>query len=72
MMTFSRRRPSPVQAAVAIDYKTIDLLRQFITEDGKILPRRMTGLTAKQQRSMTRSIKQARILGFLHFVHTQQ
>ena len=72
MMNFSRRRFSPVQTAATIDYKTVDLLRQFISEEGKILPRRMTGLTAKEQRSMTRSIKQARILGFLHFVHTQQ
>jgi small subunit ribosomal protein S18 len=72
MMNFSRRRLSPIQTKEIIDYKNVDLLRQFISEEGKILPRRMTGLTAKQQRSMTRSIKQARILGLLHFVHTEE
>jgi|TARA_B110000977_G_C10877947_1_gene416315 small subunit ribosomal protein S18 len=72
MMNFSRRRLSPIQTKETIDYKNVDLLRQFISEEGKILPRRMTGLTAKQQRSMTRSIKQARILGLLHFVHTEE
>lgn len=55
-----------------IDYKNVDLLRQFITEEGKILPRRMTGLTAKQQRAMARSIKQARVMGLLQFVHKEE
>ena len=36
-----------------IDYKDVDLLKKFITDRGKILPRRLTGLTAKQQRDLT-------------------
>lgn len=51
-----------------IDYKNIDLLRKYITEQGKILPRRVTRLDAKQQRLVTRAIKQARVLGSLPFV----
>ncbi len=48
-MTYFRRRVSPVKPEDPIDYKDVDLLRKFITERGKILPRRITGLTAKQQ-----------------------
>nr|YP_009057839.1 ribosomal protein S18 [Nephroselmis astigmatica]AID67729.1 ribosomal protein S18 [Nephroselmis astigmatica] len=68
MMNFSRRRMSPIHLEDSIDYKNIDLLRQFITEEGKILPRRVTGLTAKQHRSMTRAIKQARVMALLQFI----
>jgi len=51
-----------------IDYKDIDLLKLFITEQGKILPRRATGVTVQQQRKITKAIKQARILGLFAFV----
>nr|AIT94188.1 ribosomal protein S18 [Marsupiomonas sp. NIES 1824] len=52
-----------------IDYKNIILLRQFISAEGKILPRRITNLTAKEQRWVARAIKQARIMGLLPFVN---
>jgi small subunit ribosomal protein S18 len=42
-------------------------LKKYISEQGKILPRRLTRLNAKQQRQVARRIKQARILGFLPF-----
>lgn len=51
-----------------IDYKDIDLLKVFITEQGKILPRRATGVTVQQQRRISKAIKQARILSLLPFV----
>jgi len=51
-----------------IDYKDIDLLRKFINEQGKILSRRSTGLNAKQQKKVTKSIKRARILALLPFL----
>ena len=70
-MNFSRPRSSPIHAGERIDYKNVDLLRRFITEQGKILPRRLTGVTAKQQRQLARAIKQARILGFLHFLYKE-
>ena len=51
-----------------IDYKDADSLRHFITERGKILPRRITGTCAKHQRALAAAIKQARILALLPFV----
>lgn len=50
-----------------IDYKDVNLLRKFITENGKVLPRRITGCNAKNQRSITLAVKRARALGFLPF-----
>ena len=51
-----------------IDYKDVDTLRKFITERGKILPRRITGTCAKHQRSLALAIKRARIIALLPFV----
>jgi small subunit ribosomal protein S18 len=51
-----------------IDYKDADVLRRFITERGKILPRRMTGTCAKHQRALAVAIKQARSIALLPFV----
>jgi small subunit ribosomal protein S18 len=52
-----------------IDYKNIILLRQYISAEGKIFPRRITRLTAKEQRWVARAIKQARVMGLLPFVN---
>jgi small subunit ribosomal protein S18 len=70
-MSYYRRRISPIKPGEPIDYKDVDLLRKFITERGKILPRRITGLTAKQQRDLTVSIKRARILALLPFINQE-
>lgn len=51
-----------------IDYKDIKTLRGHLTDRGKILPRRMTGVCAKHQRSLTGSIKRARNIALLSFV----
>ena len=51
-----------------IDYKDVDLLKRFISERGKILPRRVTGTSAKNQRMLTVAIKRARVMGLLPFV----
>ncbi|MDR2747588.1 MAG: 30S ribosomal protein S18 [Treponema sp.] len=51
-----------------IDYKDADVLRRFITERGKILPRRITGTCAKHQRALALAIKQARSIALLPFV----
>ena len=48
-----------------IDYKDHELLKKFMTEQGKILPRRVTGASAKQQRQVTRAIRKARTVGLL-------
>ena len=51
-----------------LDYKDPDTLRRFVTERGKILPRRITGSCAKHQRALAVAIKRARALAFLPFV----
>lgn len=70
-MTYFRRRLSPIKPDEPIDYKDVDLLRKFITERGKILPRRITGLTAKQQRDLTVAIKRARLVALLPFINKE-
>lgn len=51
-----------------IDYRNERLLRKFVTERGKILPRRITGVSALYQRRVTRAVKRARHLALLPFV----
>ena len=66
-----RRRKVDFIAANHIDYiayKDVDLLKRFISERGKILPRRVTGTSAKNQRKLTVAIKRARVMGLLPFV----
>ena len=53
---------------IVIDYKKTDLLRRYITEDGKIRPRRQTGACARHQRVVAAAIKQARQVALLPFV----
>ena len=83
----SRRKPIPVvivktgQGTIwntnqpaprsTIDYKNTKLLVKFISPQGKILPRRATGLTAKQQRVMATAILRARMSGLLPFVNLE-
>ena len=50
-----------------IDYKDVSLLKNFVGERGKIVPRRVSGNCAKHQRQITRAIKRARILALLPF-----
>ena len=64
----SKKRVSPLNLTKKIDYKDINLLKNFITEYGKILSRRTTNLTVKQQKELKISIKRARILSLLPFV----
>ncbi|MFE8697660.1 30S ribosomal protein S18 [Cytobacillus sp. FJAT-53684] len=51
-----------------IDFKDVDLLKKFISERGKILPRRVTGTNAKYQRKLTTAIKRARTMALLPYV----
>lgn len=70
-MAYFRKRLSPIKPGDPIDYKDVELLRKFITERGKILPRRITGLTSQQQHRITQEIKRARILALLPFVNQE-
>lgn len=54
--------------SIEIDYKDSKNLRSFITERGKIIPRRITGTCAKHQRSLSTAIKQARTIALLPYV----
>lgn len=62
-----RRRSPSIRSDETIDYKNISLLRRFVSEQGRILSRRMNRLTSKQQRSVAVAIKRARILALLPF-----
>ena len=53
---------------LVIDYKDTDKLKKFVSEKGKILPRRVTGLCAKHQREVTVAIKRARQIALLPFI----
>ncbi len=70
-MVFYRKRLSPIPPSQPIDYKDLELLRKFITERGKILPRRITGLTARQQRNLTIAVKRARMMALLPFINKE-
>ncbi len=50
-----------------IDYKDLDMLRQYITETGKIVPSRITGTSAKYQRQLATAVKRARYLALLPY-----
>ena len=51
-----------------IDYKDVELLKKFVSPNGKISPRRVTGTCAKHQREVAVAIKRARIMGLLPFI----
>ena len=67
---FRRRKSSPFAHADApkIDYKDVKLLQRFVSERGKIVPRRITAVTAKEQRQLAQAIKRARELALLPYV----
>jgi len=80
---FKKRRPSNQEnrkrfckftslGIEEIDYKDINLLKDFISETGKILPSRTTGTSAKYQRQLTRAIKRARHLALLPYTDSHQ
>ena len=71
MPNYYRKRVSPIKPGEPIDYKDVELLKKYVTERGKILPRRITGLTSKQQRDLTKSIKRARLVALLPYVNTE-
>jgi small subunit ribosomal protein S18 len=66
---FSRRKVSRLTAdpGLVVDYKNVSLLKTFLSPEGKILPRRITGNTAKQQRQVALAIKRARHIALLSY-----
>ncbi len=64
------RKPKVAAAVGAFDlndFKSVDILKRFLSETGKILPRRRTGLNAQDQRKLARTIKRVRMMGLLPF-----
>ncbi len=66
---FRRRKSCPFsgQNAPTIDYKDVKLLQRYISERGKIVPSRITAVSAKKQRELARAIKRARFLSLLPY-----
>jgi small subunit ribosomal protein S18 len=64
---FGKRNKSNHFRGISIDYKNIEFLLQFLTERGKIVSSRISGLSMKDQRQLSRAIKRARILALLSF-----
>jgi len=60
-----RRRPKGLPVGQVVDYKDAEFLKKFVTEQGRMLPRRITGASAMQQREIKRAVRRARVLGLL-------
>lgn len=69
MSTYFRRKKMgrAADASAGIDYKDVGLLKNYISETGKIVPSRITGVSARMQRQITAAIKYARLLGLLPY-----
>ena len=67
---FRRRKSCPFtgEGAPKIDYKDVRLLQRYVSERGKIVPSRITAVSAKKQRKLAQAIKRARFLGLLPYV----
>jgi small subunit ribosomal protein S18 len=61
----SKRRVPQIESIKVIDPRDYELLRKFTSEQGKILPARLTGATPQQQRAVARAIRRARVMGVL-------
>jgi len=62
---FSRKCPLSIKNAPIVDYKNINLLKKYITDNGKILSSKITSISFNKQKKLTREIKKAKILGLL-------
>lgn len=66
--TRRRKKRNPIKGVEFVDYTNTKFLQRFLNDQGKLLPRRITGVTAKQQRKITLAVKYARHLALLPFV----
>ena len=62
---FKKSCPLSIKGAPIVDYKNIKLLKKYVSENGKILPSRITSVSQKKQRALSLSIKRARILALI-------
>ena len=71
---FRRRKTCPFSRpdSPKIDYKNIKLLQRFLSERGKIMPSRITAVSAKKQRELSRAVKRARFMALLPYVREEE
>lgn len=71
---FRKPKVDPFEAdkTLKIDYKNVELLKRFLTPEGKIRPRRQTGVNARNQRKLARAIKRARHLALISYTDESQ
>ena len=62
---FSKKCPLSIKNAPIIDYKNINLLKKYVSDNGKIISSKITSVSFKKQKKLTREIKKAKILGLL-------
>jgi small subunit ribosomal protein S18 len=62
-----KKQGSPIELTQDINYKDIKLIKRFITRYGRIVPRRRSSLTVKQQKNLKKAIKRARVLNLLPY-----
>lgn len=69
-MNFRRRKTCPFSHphSPKIDYKDVRLLQKYVSEKGRMVPRRITSVSAKAQRELAKAIKRARFLGLLPYI----
>jgi small subunit ribosomal protein S18 len=60
-----KRDPELLRGVTSVDYKDAELLKKFMTDRGKILPGRITGANAQQQRQIKKAIRRARVMGLV-------
>jgi len=70
---FKRKKSCPFKGrSLKIDYKDISLLKDFVTESGRIVPSRITGTSAKYQRQLAREVTRARIIALLPYCDSHE
>ena len=74
MGAYFRRKKTTFKGGpgVSIDYKDLDLLREYLMESGRIVPSRITGMQARYQRQLTTAVKHARYLALLQYCDDQK
>lgn len=65
--SFSRKKVCPfiLDKTLLLDYKNLKVVQRFVSETGRIVPRHISGVSAKHQRQLTKHIKRARNIGFI-------
>ncbi len=75
MSSYNRRKKishTDSENSAEIDYKDLNLLKNYLSETGKIVPSRITGVSASEQRQLTKAIKLARFLAFLPYCESHR